>query len=226
MNAIRVGLAISFFLCYLSDRGKKRRIYFLVASLLTHYSLLILAPVVFFREVDNAKISPKKILAYLLFSFLSFLVVYLSAGNYIAQKIDAYDLFTLKFSGISTVASLFLIMGMSLLLVERELQKDCFVIVLLFSFVYFLSPFHEIVYRFVKVLIPVLLFLAMDKKIISLENMKTKPRLFYVAILSLWFSLDAWMFAINESQIRAESGRGSQTYLYIPYEIYDFNKLN
>lgn len=217
-NVLRVAFASLFFLSAMSEinHNKQRTLIFLLLSVLSHLSILVLFPII----ITRANLT-KKQLAYVFISTILFgAIIFVAFGNIILYKLDAYSLFDFSEARLPLLVTATLFIAWSGYLLSKELPSEIKVSLITFSIFFLYSGVSRISYRFYMISLLVLLFLISENKMMSFS--KLKFRYFLVSSLSilLLVSFNVIYLISTESQRRSEDKRGNPDFNYSPYTLF------
>lgn len=217
-NVLRASMALLFFLCSLSyvNINKKKALYLLLLSILSHISVIVLLPVL----IARMNISSKNIIYIILFCILIGGASYILFGDLIYLKSEGYNLLDFSKARLPIVVTGLLLIAWIGYFTTLKISKETTVCLMIFSFFYMYSGVSDIAYRFYLISLCCLLFLVSENKKMSLVKLRVNPFNIGITCILLWVSYININFVIHERERRLESGEGLIDFTYMPYELY------
>lgn len=217
-NITRVSLAALFFLCSISviNHNKKKATVFIIASILSHLSILAVTPIL----MKELKLSAKMILRLSIVLLIIITPIFYLSFDIILFKIEAYDM--LNFS--TFYAPRLIIIILSILWISYFLSRNIsaqikFSLILVTIF-YLYSGVSDIAYRLYTLTSLIFLYYICRNRMFELTTARVHIFLVGCLFLLLFLSYSSVYSAIIESDRISTSGSGNPQFTFIPYELF------
>lgn len=217
-NVIRVGLASLFFLNALSEinKNKKTAFIYVLLSLTSHISILVLLPII----IVKARLNRKQLFKISLLAITFITMIFVLFGNMILYKIEAYSILDFSEARLPLLVTLTLLLAWISYFISKKLPPEFKVALFTFSIFFLYSGISRISYRFYMISLLVLLYLISEQRMMS--YLKLKFRYFLVGSLGilLLVSFNVIYLISTETQRRMEDKRGNPDFNYSPYSFF------
>lgn len=217
-NILRASFALLFFLCAISEArvNSKRAIAFLLLSLISHISIIFVFPVFLLRF----KLSFSYIVFGVFFVTVFLVFFFYVFGDIFWYKVSAYGLFETGGLRVPKLLSFLVLCLWASLFLSKGVSSSLILSAFLFSVAFLYSTVSDIAYRIYIISFVVMVYLALEERVCSINRARIRPHFVAMLVLGLWLGGNIVYRVSVEKDMRLESGEGRAEFSFSPYSLY------